>query len=66
MLVLSSWIFLVVARVFMISLARVLERLKNCTMFVIKLWHTMGKVVFVAAATTSPIFFHVLLPPFDF
>ena len=45
MLVLASWRYLVVARVFMISLARVLERLKNCTMFVIKLWHTIGKLV---------------------
>ena len=45
MLVLSSWIYLVVARVFMISLERVLERLKSCTMFVIKLWHTIGNLV---------------------
>ena len=42
MLVLPSWIYSLVARVFMISLVMVLERLKNCTMFVIKLWHTMG------------------------
>ena len=39
MLVIASWRYLVVARIFMISLARVLERLKNCTIFVIKLWH---------------------------
>ena len=39
MLVLTNWRYLVVARVFMISLARVLERLKNCTIFVKKLWH---------------------------
>ena len=37
MLVLSSWRYLVVARVFMISLARVFEKLKKCTIFVIKL-----------------------------
>ena len=45
MLVLPSWIYSLVARVFMISLARVLETLKNYTMFVIKLWHTMGNLV---------------------
>ena len=39
MLVLSSWRYLVVARVFMISLERVLERLENCTIFVKTLWH---------------------------
>ena len=39
MLVLGTWIFFVVARVFMISLEMVLERLENCTIFVKNLWH---------------------------
>ena len=39
MLVLASWRYLVVARVFMISLARVLDSFKNCTIFVKTLWH---------------------------
>jgi hypothetical protein len=38
-LILACWRSLVVARVFMVSLARVLESLKDCTSFVIKLWY---------------------------
>jgi hypothetical protein len=39
MLIVACWRSLVVARVFMVSLARILEGLKDCTSFVIKMWY---------------------------